>query len=223
MPRPLSGVKIAFRATYFQFAGAPHLGVTNAFPGREMTRLQPFHETHMRHILIAASLVLATAAIPLAVSVPAAAAEVVSQEGAVTIPALRSMVQDLGYEARDIEGEPESAGFEFTIVQDGLDIHILVEESESTNYVWFKVALGAPPESIDPYDYLRQTALVQPAHFYLYDSGQLGLAVPMDNRGVDVASIERAIDILVYGVTSTVDYWNGGEAAPAESPETLSP
>lgn len=169
----------------------------------------------MRPILIAAALVLATTAVPMTAALPAQAAETISQKGAVSIPALRKMVEGIGHQTRDIDGQDASAGFEFTIGQDGLDIHILVEESESTNYVWFKVALGAPPEGVDPYDYLRQTALVQPAHFYLYDDGQLGLAVPMDNRGVDVASVERAIDILLYGVTTTVDYWNGG-AAPVE-------
>lgn len=160
----------------------------------------------MRPFLLAAALLMTAASTAPAV-LPTAAIAAPAQRGAVTMPVLRRMVEKLHHETRDIEGQPASAGFEFTVVEDDLDIHILAEFSESGNYVWFKVALPDPPKTVDGFEFLRRNAATQPAHFYLYEDGELGMAVPMDNRLVDAASVQRAIDILVGGVTSSKDLW----------------
>lgn len=162
----------------------------------------------MRPILLAAALAVAPlAAFTTLAPVAAVAAEPTPKDkGGVTVSQLRKIVEGLGYETKDGTGT-ESPNFEFTINEGGLDIHILAEESDSTNYIWLKLAFDKLKPGQNAAVFLSQTGNVQPAHFYLYDDGTLGMAVAVENRSVTPAVVKRGIDILVDGAVSTQDYW----------------
>lgn len=162
----------------------------------------------MRPMLFAAALAIAPlAAVTALAPVAAVAAEPTPKDkGGVTVSQLRKIVEGLGYETRDGSSK-ESPNFEFTINEGGLDIHILAEESESTNYIWLKLAFDKLKPGQDAKTFLSRTNDIQPAHFYLYDDGVLGMAVAVENRAVTPAVVRRGIDILVDGAIATQDYW----------------
>ena len=162
----------------------------------------------MRPLFIAAALAIAPlAAITVLAPVSAVAAEPTpANKGGVTVSQLRKIVEGLGYETRDGTGKG-SPSFEFTVNEDDLDIHILAEESESTNYIWLKLAFDTLKPGQDGKTFLSQTAAIQPAHFYLYDDGTLGMALAVENREITPALVRRGIDILVDGAISTKAYW----------------
>ncbi len=168
----------------------------------------------MRPILIAAAMVLAPlAAVTTLAPAAALAAEAKPKDkGGVTVTQLRKIVGGLGFETKDGTGK-DSPNFEFTVNEGGLDIHILAEQSESTNYIWLKLAFDKLEPGQDAKTFLTQTGNTQPAHFYLYDDGTLGMAVAIENRGITPAVVKRGIDILVDGAVSTQKYWLASEAA----------
>ncbi|MDO9336368.1 MAG: hypothetical protein Q7T61_08200 [Caulobacter sp.] len=162
----------------------------------------------MRSLFFAAALAVAPlAAITALAPATALAAEAKPKDrGGVTVSQLRKIVDNLGYTTKDGSGT-DSPNFEFTVNDGGLDIYILVEQSKSTNYIWMKLAFDKLKPGQDPKAFLTQTGAIQPAHFYLYEDGTLGMAVAVENRDVTPAVIKRGIDILVDGAVNTQDYW----------------
>ena len=162
----------------------------------------------MRPLFIAAALAIAPlAAVTVMAPVTAVAAEPKpTSKGGVTVAQLRKIVDGLGYETKD-GTDKTSANFEFTITESDLDIHILAEQSQSTSYIWLKLAFDKLKPGQDAKTFLSQTASTQPAHFYLYSDGTLGMAMAIENRDVTPAVVKRGIDILVNGAVSTQDYW----------------
>lgn len=162
----------------------------------------------MRPILLAAALALTPlAAVTVLAPVAAVAAEPKPKDkGGVTVSKLRKMVDGLGYETRDGPAG-DSPSFEFTVKEDDLDIHILAEESDSTNYIWLKLAFEKLTPKQNAATFLSKTGAIQPAHFYLYDDGTLGMAVAVENRNITPAIVKRGIGILVDGAVATQEAW----------------
>lgn len=162
----------------------------------------------MRPLLLAAALAIAPlAAVTSLTPALAATAEAKPKDaGGVTISQLRKIVDGLGYKTTD-SVTATTPSFEFMIEDGGLDIHIMAEQSESTSYIWLKLTLTKLEPGQNASDFLTQTALTQPAHFFLYDDGTLGLAVAVENRSISPAIVQRGIDILVDGAVSSKDYW----------------
>ncbi|MDB5468461.1 MAG: hypothetical protein JWR84_21 [Caulobacter sp.] len=160
----------------------------------------------MRPLFIAAALALAPMA-AFTTLAPAVAAEPTPKDsGGVTVSQLRGIVEGLGYDTTDVD-DAETPSFEFMISDSGLDIHVLAQESESTNYIWLKLSFEKLKPGQNDATFLEQTAQAQPAHFFLYDDGTLGMAVAVENRSITPSIVQRGIDILVNGAVTTKDSW----------------
>jgi hypothetical protein len=159
----------------------------------------------MRSLVIAVSALFILAA---PMSAPVLAADAPAK-GAVNVAVLRRMVDNAGYKTTPLADTSKGDGFEFTTNRDGVDIYVLGELSPNERYIWFKVAMGKPPADRNDLAFLNANRDIQPAQFYLYEDGDLGMAVSMDNRAVNEGDVTKVIDILLDGVAGTTDVWQG--------------
>lgn len=162
----------------------------------------------MRPQLIALALLAAPFATAVSAA-PAAAAEAAAPAkpalpGGVTLKKLRQIVEDLGHKTTDGK---DAAYFEFTIQTDGLNIYLLAEQSESTQYIWIKSSL----KDLTPTDNYKALMAanfdIQPAQLFFSDNNVLTIAVPVENRDMKPAVIERALTILIDGAVATQELW----------------
>lgn len=122
---------------------------------------------------------------------------------------LKEILVQLGYTVKDLNTTPGKEKYEVKTTQGGLDVPISYEISASTSYVWLTVFLGpAPAEaSILNAAMLKQNSKIQPCMFYVTESGNLMMGLPVDNRGLNNALLRRYTDFITTKVVDTKAYW----------------
>jgi hypothetical protein len=125
---------------------------------------------------------------------------------------LKGMLEGLGYELKPLNTEPGKEKWELKVVQSDLEIFIGAELSSSKNYIWLTVffkpdftASAAPAASL--HRLLKGNASVQPSQFYITDSNNLMMALPVENRSVTPVMLRRAIEKIAADVVATKDIW----------------
>ena len=131
------------------------------------------------------------------------------EAGPINQARLREILVQLGYIVKDLNTTPGKEKFEVKTTQGGLDVPISYEISASTSYVWLTVFLGpAPAEaSILNAAMLKQNSKIQPCMFYVTESGNLMMGLPVDNRGLNNALLRRYTDFITTKVVDTKAYW----------------
>lgn len=129
----------------------------------------------------------------------------------ITRSQLREILVQLGYEVKDLEKTPGKEKYEVMHKTSSFNVPVGYEISASTNYIWLTVNLGPKPleSSSKNYQLLHQNAIIQPCQFYTSDSGNLMLALAIENRGVTNAMIRTKSDLIAAKVGETSTYWQG--------------
>jgi hypothetical protein len=151
--------------------------------------------------LIAAPLATVVTALPAAAE---AAPTSPALPGGVTLKKLRQIVEGLGHKTTDGK---DASYFEFMIQTDGLNIYLLAEQSESTQYIWIKSSLKDLNGTEDYKALMRANFDIQPAQLFFSDNNVLTVAIPVENRDIKPAVVERALTILIDGAVATQDLW----------------
>ena len=121
---------------------------------------------------------------------------------------LKEILVQLGYTPKDIISTPGKEKYEIKLNRGGLDVPMGLEISASTNYIWLTVFLGkAPSDSSKYFKFLKQNSKIQPALFYVTDSGNLMMGLPVDNRGINNALLKRYTEFIAGKVADTKDTW----------------
>ena len=121
---------------------------------------------------------------------------------------LKELLMQMGYTPKDIVTTPGKEKYEIKITTGGLDVPIGLEISPSNNYIWLTVNLGnAPADSLKYFKFMKQNSKIQPALFYVTDSGRLMMGLPVDNRGINNALLKRYTDFIAGKVADTKSYW----------------
>ena len=121
---------------------------------------------------------------------------------------LKELLIQLGHTVKDIVTTPGKEKYEIKINKGGLDIPMGLEISPSTNYIWLTVNLGKPPSDSSKYfQFIKQNSKIQPALFYVTDSGNLMMGLPVDNRGINNALLKRYTEFIAGKVADTKDSW----------------
>lgn len=127
----------------------------------------------------------------------------------ITSAELKTMLQQLGYEVKDIEASVGKEKYSITMTTGGLDIPIALELSSSTKYIWLTVYLAMADASngSKSFGLLQQNGLIQPSQFYITSSGKLMIGLPVENKAVSNAVLREKLDLLSSKVNSTKSYW----------------
>lgn len=120
---------------------------------------------------------------------------------------LKSMVEGLGYETKVLNSEAGKEKYEFTIKLTDFNVPMGAEISPSGNYVWLTVFLGAMKPAHPFEELLRANGDIQPSFFYITKSGNLMMAVAIDNRQVTAAVLKRNVDKISADVSKTSKTW----------------
>ncbi len=123
-------------------------------------------------------------------------------------PALKAMVDGLGYETKNIGSEVGKEKYEFKVKTEGFDVPMAAEISPSKNYIWLTANLGATSEKTKYEAILRANGAVQPTQFYVNSKGLLMVAIPIENHGVTPAWMKKCIDKLGNDLTDQAEAWN---------------
>ena len=98
---------------------------------------------------------------------------------------LKELLVQLGYTPKEIVSTPDKEKYEIKITRDGSDVPMGLEVSPSTNYIWLTVFLGiARSDSSKYFQFIKQNSKIRPALFYVADSGNLMMGLPVDHRGI---------------------------------------
>lgn len=129
----------------------------------------------------------------------------------ITRSQLREMLVQLGYEIKDLEKTPGKEKYEVMHKTSSFNVPVGYEISPSTNYVWLTVNLGPKPleSSAKNAQLLRQNAIIQPCQFYTSESGNLMMALALENRGVTNALLRTKSEFIASKVGETSTYWQG--------------
>ena len=121
---------------------------------------------------------------------------------------LKEILVQLGYTPKDIISTPGKEKYEIKLNRGGLDVPMGLEISPSTNYIWLTVFLGkAPSDSSKYFKLLKHNSKIQPALFYVTDSGNLMMGLPVDNRGINNALLKRYTEFIAGKIADTKDAW----------------
>lgn len=161
-----------------------------------MTQVSPSRYSYMKPLAIA----LAGVALITPLLIP--------QTEPLDAPALKALIDGLGYPTKNLSEEKGKEKYEFQIKTGGFNVPIAGEISASKNYIWFTVFLGEPPKDAGRHTaLLKENQRVQPNFFYITEKGSLMLAVAVDNRGVTPAIVRRVTDKLSTDVGKTSSIW----------------
>ena len=121
---------------------------------------------------------------------------------------LKELLVQLGYTPKEIVSTPGKEKYEIKITRNGLDVPMGLEVSPSTNYIWLTVFLGkAPSDSSKYFQFIKQNSKIQPALFYVTDSGNLMMGLPVDNRGINNALLKRYTEFIAGKVADSKNIW----------------
>ena len=131
-----------------------------------------------------------------------------SECGPINQSKLKELLVQLGYTPKEIVATPGKEKYEIKITTGGLDVPMGLEISSSTNYIWLTVFLGkASSDSSNYFKFIKQNAKIQPALFYITDSGNLMMGLPVDNRGINNALLKRYTEFIAGKVADSKNIW----------------
>jgi len=124
---------------------------------------------------------------------------------------VKSLIQGLGFTTKDLETEVGKEKIEFMIEKGGYNVFIGAEVSPSKRFIWLTTLLGAVSEYPNFKDkaveLLAANGRVQPSFFYTTTKGNLMIAMAVDNRNVDPATMRQRIDKLATDVSESARLW----------------
>lgn len=124
---------------------------------------------------------------------------------------VKTMIQNLGHTTKDLETEVGKEKVEFMVTKGGYNVYIGAEVSPSKRFIWLTTLLGNVAEYPNFKDkaveLLAANGRVQPCFFYTTTKGSLMIAVAVDNRDVDPATMRMRIDKLSSDVSDNADLW----------------
>lgn len=134
-----------------------------------------------------------------------------TEEKALTGLELKALIQNMGYETKDLNAEEGKEKVEFMVQKDGFDVWIAAEVSASKRFIWLTTFLG-PTSKISNFavrapKLLEGNARIQPCQFYVTDRGNLNIALAIDNRNVTPAVLRLRMDKVAADVASSNDLW----------------
>lgn len=130
-----------------------------------------------------------------------------TNDGRLDAAGLKSAVEGLGYETKDIGTGPGKEKYEFKVVTKEFNIPVGAEVSPSKNYIWLTVNLGTDTGKVNYQELLKRNAKIQPSFFYITANGGLMMAEAIDNRLVTGLVMRRVVDKLSADVADTKDLW----------------
>ena len=127
----------------------------------------------------------------------------------ITQSRLKEILVQLGYTVKDLNTTAGKEKYEAAASTTDFNVPIGFEISASSNYIWLTVFLGKAPGDTSSafYNLLKQNFKIQPTFFYITDSGNLMMGLPVDNRGVNNTVMKRYIDFISGKVSETKLYW----------------
>ena len=123
---------------------------------------------------------------------------------------LKSMIEGLGYEVKDLVTDPGKEKYEFVVKTNGFNVPLGGEISPSKNYIWLTANLGAVKTSTKYEELLRANSAIQPSFFYVTKSNYLMIALAIENRGVTPSWLKKGIDKVGNDVEAQASVWNTG-------------
>ena len=126
-----------------------------------------------------------------------------------TRPQLRELLMQMGFTVNDIVKTEGKEKYEVSHPGPGFNVPLGYEISASTNFIWLTAFLGKPENLSDEKstEMIRKNADIQPCFFYVTASGNIMMAVAVENRGVTSAILRRHIDKIVGDVSNTATIW----------------
>lgn len=121
---------------------------------------------------------------------------------------LRKMVADLGHEVKDLNTEVGKEKFSITITTGGFNVPIGVEIAPSKNYIWLTANVGKAEESTKFEAMVKQNSKIQPTFFYVTDSGNVMVGLPMENHHVTPAWMKKCLEKISNDVANTSSVWS---------------
>jgi hypothetical protein len=124
---------------------------------------------------------------------------------------VKAMLQNMGYETKDLNTEAGKEKVEFMVNKGGYDVWMASEVSPSKRFVWLTSFLG-DASKITGFDsrapkILQKNFNIQPSQFYTTDKGNFYMAIAVDNRNVTPAVMKWRIEKLAEDVASSADLW----------------
>lgn len=124
-------------------------------------------------------------------------------------PALKTMVEAMGYETNVLSSSDQALKFEIKVVTEDFDVPIGVEISGSGRYVWLTALLATDPISDEQAKaFLGVTADLQPTHFWTTTRGSTMAGIALENRGLKPVDLKFGFDKLSSDVVDTADIWD---------------
>ncbi|MEP7236819.1 MAG: hypothetical protein ABI685_03100 [Ferruginibacter sp.] len=126
-----------------------------------------------------------------------------------TRPQLKDLLVQMGFTVKDIVKEEGKEKYEVSHPGSGFNVPLGYEISASTNFIWLTAFLGKP-ETITAEKtmaLIKKNAEIQPCFFYVTASGNVMMAVAIENRGVTSAILRRHIDKIVSDVSNNASIW----------------
>lgn len=151
-------------------------------------------------------------ALAILLSAPVRTAFAGGQGSQLSMAQVKSMVEALGYETKELSGTPGKEKYEFKVTRTGYDLPMAIEISPSKNYIWITLFFGklASETTLNQsqlYKMLSANYIVQPCQYYITDSRNVMLAIAIDNREVSSSVLRRNIDKLADDAVKTADVW----------------
>lgn len=130
-----------------------------------------------------------------------------------TYPALKTMVEGMGYTPNELSKTTDEPKFEVTITTTGFNVPIGFEITKSGRYIWCTAYLGKSTLNGErALALLKRGPTVQPTSFWLTSSDDLKIGIAIDNRDVTPAHLKFIIEKLAADVGSTADIWQAPAA-----------
>ena len=126
-----------------------------------------------------------------------------------TRPQLRELLMQMGFTVIDIVKTEGKEKYEVSHPGPGFNVPLGYEISASTNFIWLTAFLGKPENLSDEKstEMIRKNADIQPCFFYVTASGNIMMAVAVENRGVTSTILRRHIDKIVADVSKNAAIW----------------
>ncbi len=122
---------------------------------------------------------------------------------------IKTMLVQLGYVVKDIVTDPGKEKYSVTLINNGLDIPIGIEQSPSGRYIWLTANLGQA-DSTQGHKYyalLKRNGVIQPSQFYITSSGRLMAGHAIENKGVTNFLVRERLESLANRVGESKALW----------------
>lgn len=132
---------------------------------------------------------------------------------------LKKALQDVGYEIKEVNAEVGKEKYEIQVKRPDFNVPMGVEISPSKRYIWLTANLGLAPDATkEPATrfeaLLKANGKIQPCQFYITSKGNLMIAMPVENRGMQNSHLRFAIDKLADETSNQAGVWNIKPSTP---------